>query len=589
MDGAPGEPFTTEQKEYIAGYAAGIAARNLFAGHDLAGRVTNDPGAAGANLAEPAEETFYGFPVNELSREEQLKREKDPRDLWEQLISHARENKPPEDGDVFRFKAQGLFWVAPNQESFMCRLRTPGGVLTTAQARGIGAIAREHGAGHADLTTRSNIQVREIAPHSIVEVLTALDEIGLGARGAGCDNIRNITAPPTSGFDPQELLDVRPYCRALQQYIYNTRDMYGLPRKINIAFDSGGAVSVLSDTNDIGFVATTVAEGHGVEPGLYFRVLLCGITGHERLAFDCGLLVRPDEAVALSAAIVRAFVETGDRTDRKKARLCYVLDRLGTDGFLAKVQEHLAFPLRHLAADKCAPRPPEVRGAHLGVRPQRQPGLNSIGVDVPVGRMSCDQIDGLAAIADDFGAGELRLTVWQNLMIPGVPDARLADALAALRAIGLRHDPSPIAGGLVACTGNRGCRFANADTKGHALALGRHLDATVALDEALNIHFTGCPNSCAQHYVGDIGLLGTTITRGGESVEGYHVYVGGGCGEDGGIARELARSVPFDELNPMIERLLLAYGERRAAKDSFVAFARRHDIDDLRTMAGIEA
>ncbi|MBK1699013.1 NirA family protein [Rhodovibrio salinarum] len=588
-DNATDAPFTAEQKEYIAGFAAGTAARGLFAGHTPAGQVTNDPAAAGANLAEVGgEETYYGVPVDELAKEEQLKRAENPLDIWDKLLAHANADQPPEGGDVFRFKFHGLFYVAPAQDSFMVRLRTPGAVLTAPQVRGIAGLARDWGGGYADVTTRSNLQVRELPPSSIVEVLMTLDEIGLGARGAGADNIRNITAPPTSGFDPQEIVDVRPLCRALQHYLYNNRDMYGLPRKFNIAFDSGGAVSVLSDTNDIGFVATRVEDGQGVEPGVYFRVLLCGITGHERIAFESGLLVRPDECVPLAAAIVRAFNETGDRTNRKKARLCYVLDRLGLDAFLERVQAHLGFELRFLDAEKCTPRPPEVRHAHLGVHPQSTPGLNYIGIDVPVGRMTAEQMDALAALSEELGGGELRLTVWQNVLLPHVPDDKVDEALARISELGFSHEPHAIMGGLVACTGNTGCRYASTNTKGQAIALGQHLRDTVGLDEPLNIHLTGCPNSCAQHYIGDIGLLGALVTRAGELVEAYHVYVGGGAGQDAGIAREFAKGVPFDELPPILERLLASYRDRAEPDDSFVAFARRHDVGALRQMAGLE-
>ena len=184
----------------------------------------------------------------------------------------------------------------------------------------------------------------------------AVADLGLTSRGAGADNIRNITATPTSGIDPEELYDVRPLVQALQYYIGNCRDLYGLPRKFNICFDTGGAVSTVSDTNDIGFIATRVGEGAGVEPGIYFRVLLAGITGHKRFAVDSGLLLKPEECVAVAAAMVRVFNETGDRTDRKKARLCYAIERVGMDAFLARTEEKLAFPLRRLAADKCEPR-----------------------------------------------------------------------------------------------------------------------------------------------------------------------------------------------------------------------------------------
>lgn len=587
------EPFSVEQKEYLAGYAAGLATRGLFpfVGHRPDGVLTNNPGEAPANLAAPAEETkLFGVPLDELCREEQLKLEQNPLDIWDKILSAAAQDKPPEGGDVFRFKFHGLFYVAPAQDAFMLRLRAPAGVLSSMQMRGLAHIARDWGGGYSDVTTRANIQIREFPPRHIVNVLQALAELGLSSKGAGADNVRNITATPTSGLDPDEVFDVRPLARALQLYLYNSRDLYGIPRKFNIAFDSGGAVSVVSDTNDIGFLACRVgANQAGIEPGVYFRVLLAGITGHQRFAEDAGLLLKPDECVAVAAAMVRAFNETGDRTDRKKARLCYVIERLGIEGFLERSQTHLAFPLRRAPTDIVEPRRPVVRHGHLGVHAQSQPGLNYVGAAIPVGRMSSEQMEGLAALAERFGSAELRLTVWQNIIIPNVPDDQVAAISAGLSEIGFAATASNVAGGVVACTGNTGCRFAQTDTKGHAMALARHLDQAVRLDQPVNIHLTGCPHSCAQHYIGDIGLLGVQVEGGSGLVEAYTVYVGGGCDQDRGLARELAKGVPAAEIAVYLEQLLKNYLARRADGESFLAFARRQDIAALRDMASAAA
>ena len=375
-----------------------------------------------ANLAAPPEEekTAFGVPIDDLSKEERLKLEENPLEIWDKILAAAAADKPPEGGDIFRFKFHGLFYVAPNQDSFMLRVRVAGGVLSTRQLHGLAAIARGMGGGYGDITTRANLQLREFPPRNIAKVMMAIADLGMTSRGAGADNIRNITATPTSGIDPQELYDVRPLVKALQYYIGNCRDLYGLPRKFNIAFDTGGAVSTVSDTNDIGFVATRVGEDAGIEPGIYFRVLLAGITGHKRFAVDSGLLLKSEECVAVAAALVRVFNETGDRTDRKKARLCYAIERIGIDGFLAKTEEKLAFPLRRLAAERSAPPKPVTRHGYLGVHKQSQPGLYYIGVRVPVGRMTADQMDEIAAIMESCGDGECRLTVWQNLILSGI-------------------------------------------------------------------------------------------------------------------------------------------------------------------------
>ncbi len=586
-------PFTDEQKEYIAGYLAGVAARQIvpFAGHLADGRITHDPKDGAANLAAPAdeEETAFGVPIDELSREERLKLEENPLDLWDKILAHAVADKPPEGGDIFRFKYHGLFYVAPNQDSFMLRVRVPAGILSSRQIRGLAAIARDFGGGYGDITTRANLQLREFPPRAIAKVMMAVADLGLTSRGAGADNIRNITATPTSGIDPAELYDVRPLVSALQYYIGNCRDLYGLPRKFNICFDTGGAVSTVSDTNDIGFVATRVEEGAGVEPGIYFRVLLAGITGHKRFAVDSGLLVRPEECVAVAAAMVRVFNDTGDRTDRKKARLCYAIERIGIEAFLARTEEKLAFPLRRLAADKCVPPQPITRHGYLGIHEQSQPGLRYVGVRVPVGRMTAAQMDEIAAIMEECGDGECRLTVWQNLILSGIRADKVDEVADRLAAVGYGTGASAASGGIVACTGNTGCRFSSTNTKGQALAIASYLDEHLTLDRPINIHLTGCPNSCAQHYIGDIGLLGTMVDTPAGPVEGYHVYVGGGSDHERDLAREFAKAVPFDDLPPLLTRLLSAYLDRRRDGEGFLDFTRRHEIADLAAMTLVEA
>src|SRR5262249_42191146 len=204
-------------------------------------------------------------------------------------------------------KFHGLFYVAPAQNAFMCRLRIPNGILNAYQLRGLADLAERCGGGYADVTTRANLQIREIAPKNAPALLTGLQELGLTARGSGADNIRNITGSPTAGIDPQELIDTRPFARAMHHHILNHRELYGLPRKFNIAFDGGGMIAVLEDTNDIGFAAVTVREGFGHAAGVYFRLQLGGITGHGDFARETGVIVAPDECIAVATALVRVF------------------------------------------------------------------------------------------------------------------------------------------------------------------------------------------------------------------------------------------------------------------------------------------
>jgi len=574
--------FSTEQKEYLLGFFAGAmqAGTRPFVGHTPLGLLTDDPSSGSVNCAEAAGESVHGTPIADLSREELWKYEQNPLDIWDKLVAHSDENSVPEAADAFRFKFHGLFYVAPAQDSFMLRLRLPGGILTAHQMRGLGVIAEQWGSGRADITTRANLQIREFQPRDIVRVLTSVHALGLTSRGSGADNIRNITASPLAGIDASELIDTRPLANALHHYILNSRDLYELPRKFNVAFDGGGAISVVADTNDIGFVAVRVGEGRRVPPGVYFRVLLCGITGHKQFATDCGLLVRPEQAVAVAAAMIRVFIDHGNRVDRRKARLKYLVDQWGAERFIAETEQRIAFPLLRLPLKECEPRPAVDRAGHIGVRPQRQPGMHSIGVHIPVGQLPASQMRSLADIADQCGSGEVRLTVWQNLILPNVPIERTHLAIERLRTAGMDCTAGTVSRGTVACTGNRGCRYSATDTKAHAVALANLLDSRFALEQPVNLHVTGCPHSCAQHYIGDIGLLGTKVN--GE--EGYQVFIGGGSDQDQGLARELISAVAFRDLPQQLERLFAAFQNLRTAKESFLEFSRRHSIPELQSL-----
>lgn len=573
--------FTSEQKDYLQSFFTNVARRGLvpFVGHTADGLITADPASGVANVAEP-EATWFNTPVSDLSREERWKFEQDPFAIWDKVLSYSNRNAPPTDDDRFRLKYFGLFYVAPAQESFMLRLRAPGGILSAHQLHELAGLSEDYGSGSADLTTRGNLQIREFQPRDIVRVLSRVQALGLSSRGSGADNIRNITASPITGLDPHELVDVAPLAEAMQAYVTNSRDMFDLPRKFNIAFDNGGSISSLADTNDIGFLAARVAENRSIPAGIYFRVLIGGITGHRQFATDCGLLLRPEEAVAVAAAMIRVFVRHGDRTDRRKARLKYLLDRWGVERFLQETEKLLAFPLIRVPVSECEPRYAIDRTAHIGVHPQSQQGLHYIGIAVPAGRLPSTQMRALATIAERFGTGELRLTVWQNLIIPNIASQHLEAAKRAIREAGLDYQATTVLSGTVACTGNTGCRFAATDTKSHALHLARYLDARFPiLDQPFNLHVTGCPHSCAQHYIGDVGLMGVKVS--GE--DGYQVVLGGGADNDRALGRELISAIRFIDLPPMLERLMAAYASGRKSDESFLQFTRRHDIATLQS------
>ena len=560
-----GAPLTLEQRQYLTGYFAGVAARGFR---------FSDVEPAPAAEAKPK--------LDELIFEERVKHELHPLDAYSQLLENAHGNKAPDKESTFRFKWNGLFYLSPNKEAFMARLRIPGGVVKTYQLRELAGISKELTSGYVQITTRANFQLRLIQPKDAPEVLRRIQAVGLHTRGAGADNIRNLTANPTAGIDPYELINVLPLCNDLAQIIINDRAFYDLPRKFNIAYDGGGLIGTVEDTNDIGVKAVKLGEE------VLFRIALGGATGHKAFARDLGVLVLPAQINKVVVALVRVFIANGNRADRKRARLKHLLESWSLEKYLAETEKVLGFQLRRIAwltpagLATMAPAESQYPGqslphSHIGVYSQKQPGLNYVGVAMAVGQLTPKQMLRVAEIADLYGSGEIRLTVWQNFIIPNVPDAYVETVKKALRKVGFDTKQSHLRGGLVACTGNSYCKYAQANTKGHALALADYLEKKFTLDQPMNIHLTGCPNSCAQHYMGDIGLLGTKVR--GE--EGYHVFIGGGFGANQAVGRQVFSGLVFEELKTTLEKMLKGYLRHRTDGESFQKFAQRHDLNTL--------
>jgi len=581
--------FSPEQKRYLEGFTSGVqigrAARGLPASGGTPAATNAEP--VGPDAVHLKAQNRVVKEGKKLADQEKFKRELHPFDGYEKLKEQAKKNEAPKPPDNFRWRYYGLFYVAPAQNSYMCRLRIANGILTHWQFAGLADLSERYAGGYSHVTTRANLQMREIMPKSAVAMVEAIQDLGLCSRGSGADNIRNVTGTPTAGIDPQELIDTRPYAREWHFHILNDRTLYGLPRKFNVGFEGGGVIPVLEDTNDIGFSAVEVKAGFGPEAGVYFRLALGGITGHKDFARDTGIVVKPEEATAVADAVVRVYIDHGDRTDRAKARLKYVLDAWGLEKFVAHVEDRLGRKLTKVPAEAMAPRLPQNRSAHVGVHKQKQDGFNWIGVVLPVAKLTAAQMRGLATIARDFGDGDIRLTVWQNLLISGVADDKVSAATAAVAALGLATEATSIRAGLVACTGNVGCKFAASDTKRHAEDIAKWCESRVELDGPVNIHLTGCHHSCAQHFISEIGLIACKIqvSEEGDQVEGYHIHVGGGFGPDAALGREIYRDVKAEDAPRVVEGMLKGYlGNRAGREESFLAFAKRHEVDKLKEM-----
>lgn len=592
-----GQTLNPEQAAWLEGLFAGLSNRGY--------RFSDATPAPASSPAQPAPAAAPN--LDDLTQEERIKRELHPLDAYPRLLQNAGANTAPSREDAFRFKWQGLFFMGPLNDGYMARLRIPGGRLSSTQLRSLADIADQLTTGYIQVTTRANLQLRHITPANAPEFLRRIQAIGLHTRGAGADNIRNLTCDPTSGIDPDEHIETLPIVEQLGHLIINQREFYDLPRKFNIAFHGGGLIPTVEDTNDIGWKAVRVWDPAAaadapagtlrpgdlvtpqVAPGIYFRCALGGATGHKAFARDLGVLVPPRDILNVTAALLRVFIQNGNRSDRKKARLKHLLEKWSLDQYRAETEKCLGFELLRIPASAttipaATPAAATPLHPHLGVHPQRQPGLRWIGVSVPVGQVTSAQLRQLATLAETHASGEVRLTVWQNLIIPNVPEAAVEPLQHALREAGLPCHSSALRGGFVACTGNAHCRFAQSDTKAHALELMEWLDTRVTPDQPVNIHLTGCPNSCAQHYMGDIGLLGVKTRVEGASVEAYHVFVGGGFGDRQAVGRQLFTAIPFPALRPLLEKMLRAWLELRAPAESFQQFTARHDAARLQEL-----
>ncbi|MEQ1827937.1 MAG: NirA family protein [Pirellula sp.] len=594
------ESFSQEQQAYLQG---------LLLGTDVARKIRNLPVLSGSGINPSNGSAFQLGAANRVSTamvtndapvhlhaihaqamqrfemagkslvaEEKAKRDKSGLGMWEEIGQRAAKGEFPKGTDVFLTKFHGLFFVAPSQNSFMCRMRIPGGELRSDQLSGLAKLADEFAGGYADITTRANLQLREITAKNALHVLMGLRELGLVTQGSGADNVRNVTASTLSGLDSKELIETLPLAKQLHYHILHKPELYGLPRKFNIALDGSGRISSLAETNDISFHAVNLLESqNGLAAGVYFLLGLGGITGHGDFARSTGILVESRECIAVSEAILRVFIAYGNRTDRKKARLKYLLDEWGFDRFLAEVEKEYKKPLHRVASNHWEQPDHVDRWAHVDVHPQQQVGYSYIGLVLPVGRITSEQCRGIASIASRYGSGTVRLTVWQNLIIPNVRDEDMVEVQESIEGLGLGWSRNGVRAGLVACTGSAGCKFAGADTKKHSMILAEYLEDRFELDQPINIHVTGCHHSCAQHAIGDIGLLATKVTVGEDMVDGYHILVGGRTGLDPAIGLSLFESIEFSRVPAVVESIIDHYVQHRMEDESFAEFSQRTD------------
>lgn len=505
-----------------------------------------------------------------LNKFEKLKVEKDGlavRADLEQFAQVGWEAMDETDRD-HRLKWLGIFFRPVTPGKFMMRLRLPSGIISSAQMRVLAEIVQRYGEdGNADITTRQNLQLRGIRIEDLPDIFQRLASVEMTSVQSGMDNVRNITASPIAGLDGDELIDVRDLVQQVQDMITNgghgNSEFTNLPRKFNIAIEGGRDNSIHAEINDIAFIpAFQSIEG---EFQLGFNVVVGGFFSAKRCeaAIPLNVWVSPAEVVALCRAILEVYRDNGLRANRQKARLMWLIDEWGIERFRASVEEQIGHALYPAAAKD------EIdweKRDHIGVHPQKQAGLNYAGILIPVGRLYASDLFELARIAEVYGNSELRLTIEQNVIIPNIPDTRLEAFLQEPMLEKFAVNPSPLMRSLVSCTGSQFCNFALIETKNRALAMIKELEAEIETPQPVRIHWTGCPNSCAQPQVADIGLMGTKVRKNGKTVEGVDIYMGGKVGKDAHLGACVTKGIPCDDLKPVLHNLLIEhFGARSKA------------------------
>jgi ferredoxin-nitrite reductase len=491
--------------------------------------------------------------MNQLER---LKAEKDGLDVLPDLLRYAREGTPiddiPED-DLQRMKWYGVFHRSQTPGLFMLRLRTPGGQLTAGQARTIAAVARRFGYESADITSRQNIQLRGLALADIPEVLRLLNEGGVSTMQTGLDNVRNYVGCPLAGVDGMELIDATPLLHALGEAHIGRKEYSNLPRKMNLSLAGCREDCGQAQTQDIGFVpATKNVDGRRTAG---FNVLVGGALGgtSPRLGTPLDLFARTTDVVDVFTALMRVYRDNGPREKRTEARLKWLIAEWGEERLREAVEAEAGRTFERAGHDERL----RTAGDHLGIHPQRTVGMYYIGLHVPVGRITVDQLDEVARIAEEHGGGEIRLTIAQNIIIPHVAESRLPRLLEEPLLRDLRHNPPAIWRNLVACTGNDYCHFSLIDTKKHAVELAEKLERSgVQVPDGTRLHVSGCVHACGKHHVADIGIQGTNIRVSKGVEESVDVFVGGRLGVDGRLAQKRLQAVHVEELPTLVEALL---------------------------------
>jgi len=533
-------------------------------------------------------------------RSERLKLEKNPWESWNEVREFARQGRSsvlPE-WDSLYFKWWGVYTQGDGAgvtggsggegkatEFFMMRIGLPNGLLTSHQLRVIADIARKHGRNLADITTRQNIQLHWLTIADLVEVTDKLTEIGLSPKGACGDVVRNVTGCPIAGLDHHELLDASPLAVEVAHFLTANPEFYNLPRKFKISITGCPLWCSYPEINDVALTAIKRSINNCNEIGYTLRVG-GGLSTEPHLAVRIPAFIPQSKALEVVTAVVRIFREQSElRENRTRARIKYLFMRHGwtAESMLQAIEDKLGYRLDPSPVTEDI-IPDDVYRDHIGVTPQKQPGLSAVGTSVLRGRLTGNQLHALADLADKHGDGHLRATIMQNILVVNVKNENVRALIADLHAIDLQVEVSPFWRGAIACTGTEFCKLAITETKGFAKWLVSEMEERLpGFDQQIKLHVTGCTNSCGQSWIADIGLEGKKIKQNGKMVDAFYFCVGGAVGKHANIARQIGFRAAAEDCPEAVERLLRGYLYAREPGEDLRAYFARTSDEELRS------
>lgn len=517
---------------------------------------------------------------------EAIKKAKDGLDVWDDIQRYAETGYDTiSDDDLSRMRWYGIYQQKPNTGHFMLRIRIPGGSLTADQLLTVAEVTRDYANGIADVTTRQNFQFHWLTIENLPAVLQKFNSVGISTAGACGDIARNVCGCPVAGLDPNEIYDSRSIVQSVTDYFVGNHDFSDLPRKYKMSISGCPIHCNQPEINDLGLQAVRRYRRDGSEAGFHIRVG-GGLSTQPMFAQQINAFILPEQVVDVCRAVTEIFRDEGYRKRRNHARLKFLVADWGAERFREELIARLGW-----TPESAAPSLEPVGARqqdHLGMHAQKQPGLYWIGVSIITGRVTPDQLFAAAAIAKRYCQGEIRTTNQQNLLFPNISESDLLEAQTAIRDAGFAWEVSEFHKGAVGCTGNEFCNLAITETKLRLREIVGYLESRMAWDEPLRIHLNGCPNSCGQHHIGDIGLQGCLARlNDGTQVEAYDIGLGGRLGGGSQFVRPIHRKVPADKIKFALENLLTSYRCTRFEEESFGEWTDRSSNEQLGEYLGL--